>query len=179
MKTWVVLLRGINVGGRNVLKMAELRTLLKEIGCKDVKTYIQSGNCVLNSNITDATKLSSHIAATIKTKFDYDVPAFALTAENMTRAINNNPYPVEEVAQKTVHLFFLSEPALNANIEQLESLRDATENYELLDDVFYLHAPNGIGHSKLAAKAEKCLGVSITARNLRSVNKILALTEKE
>ncbi|GGX57901.1 hypothetical protein GCM10011309_03750 [Litorimonas cladophorae] len=179
MKTWIILLRGINVGGNRVLKMADLRGLLGGLGCQNVKTYIQSGNCVLDSEIADAGELKAMIATAIKLQFDYDVPTFAMTSADMETAIAANPYDVDDAAAKNVHLFFLSAPAVDADVQRIEDLCHESEAYTLSDSVFYLHAPNGIWKSKLAAGVEKTLGVHTTARNLRSANKIMALAIRD
>ncbi len=137
METWIVLLRGINVGGKNRLPMKALREMLSARGYRNAQTYIQSGNCVVQSTQTNPAVISADIAAAIKAEFGYTIPVFALT---------------------------------QADIADV-----ASEAFVLTDKVFYLHVPDGIGRSKLAARAEKLLGVSVTARNLRSVTKISAL----
>ena len=80
---------------------------------------------------------------------------------------------------KTLHFFFLAEPAVDPNTKALDDARSSTEYYKLTDHVFYLHAPDGIGRSKLAANAEKHLGVVTTARNYRTVDRLLSMVVQD
>ncbi|MCB0263597.1 MAG: DUF1697 domain-containing protein, partial [Calditrichaeota bacterium] len=89
-----------------------------------------------------------------------------------------NPFPEGESEPKSLHLFFLAAPPENPDIAKIESLKSDTENYKLIGSVFYLHAPDGIGRSKLAEKVERALGVPATARNWRSVCQIMAIAEE-
>lgn len=173
--TWIALLRGINVGGNNILPMKDLRDLLKGLGLQNVRTYIQSGNAVFESEKTDATQLGLAIADEIEKAFNFRPKILIISKRDLDRAINNNPYPEGTSDPKTLHLFFLSTAAVDANLSKLKELQKQTERFELIDRVFYLHAPEGIGRSKLAAQVEKNLGVAITARNLRSATKIAEL----
>ena len=100
-----------------------------------------------------------------------------LTEAELQSAMENNPFPEAEADTKSLHLSFLAEKAENADIELLKQLKKDNERFALTDSVFYLHAPDGIGRSKLAAKVEKALGVAITGRNWRTVNKIQAMVE--
>ena len=177
MNTWTVFLRGINVGGHKKLPMAELRTLLTKAGFANVQTYIQSGNCVLESAETDARLIESAIHSAIANEFGYQLPIMALSKSNLANVIKANPYDVAEGQEKTVHIFILSKTASSPDLDKLEVLKAPSEKYTLTGEAFYLHAPDGIGRSKLATGAEKCLGVPVTARNLRSVKKVLSLAE--
>ena len=177
MKIWAALLRGINVGGHNKLPMAELRGLLEGLGYHKVRTYIQSGNCVFEADGTDPRKIEIKIARALKSKFGYQIPVMALSITDLERLVDKNPYDVAEDQAKTVHIFVLSEPALSPDLTKLETLKAPSETFTLTGKAFYLHAPDGIGRSKLAAGAEKALGVAVTARNLRSVRKVLGLVK--
>lgn len=178
MKTWIVLLRGINVGGNRIIRMVELRRLLENLGFQTVRTYIQSGNCVLNAVPSmDAATVGATITTAIKAKFGHDVPAIALPRSALADAIESTPYAVDPDDIKSVYLFFLSEPVLMPDLAPLEAIKHETERFHLTQRAFYLHAPKGIWKSKLAAKVETYFGVSMTARNLRSAHKILALVD--
>ena len=98
-----------------------------------------------------------------------------LKREDLLTAIESNPFPNAVSDPKTLHFFFLAEPASNPDTEALGGIKTSTEKYQLTDGVFYLHAPDGVGRSKLAANAEKHLGVVTTARNYRTVTKLLAM----
>lgn len=175
MQRWISFLRGINVGGRNILPMAELRALLGAQGFTDVKTYIQSGNCVFEAQEKDSAKVSEIIANAIEATFGFRPSVMTVTYEALLVARENNPFPQAESDPKTLHLFFLQAPARGADMEAIQALAKVNEQFLLTDRVFYLYAPEGIGRSKLAAGAERKLGVAATARNLRTVDKMIAL----
>lgn len=177
MKTWIVLLRGVNVGGNNILPMIELRDLLADIGCENVRTYIQSGNCVFQSNIRKANIIEKQVGEAIENKFGFRPHIFALTADALDAVIEGNPYPQGYHDPKSVHVSFLSKAAKNADRAALEKLRKPNEAFTLTPIAFYLYAPEGIGRSKLAAKVERYIPVQMTSRNLRSVLKIADLAE--
>ncbi len=172
------MLRGINVGGRNVLPMKDLRAILEELGLKNVQTYIQSGNCVFDCEDGDALTLSGSIADHIQQKQKFRPQVLVITKDDLLTAIADNPYPAGEDEPKNVHLFFLSEPAVNPELIKLEQVKKPSENFALLGSVFYLHTPEGFNSSKVATKVEKALGVAVTARNLRSANQIAELATK-
>ena len=175
MRTWIALIRGINVGGNNVLPMKELRALLENLGFENARTYIQSGNCIFQSDRDDTSSFSEEIAGAIMAKLDFKPSVLILNKSDLRRAIEQNPYPQGLEDPKSVHLFFLSETASEPDIKALDKLKKASEGYEIINKLFYLYAPEGIGRSKLASQAEKKLGVTTTARNLRSAIKILEL----
>ena len=177
MNTFIALLRGINVGGKNILPMKELVSLLTEMGLSKVKTYIQSGNVVFQSEIEDAAALSKAIVAKIEKGYGFDVSVIVLSIQSLQKAMASNPFPEGEQDPKTLHLFFLSEPLTDPDIANIETIKKDSEQFQLTDQVFYLYAPDGIGRSKLAANVEKALGVVTTARNWRSTNKILSMAE--
>ncbi|WP_395373626.1 DUF1697 domain-containing protein [Marinicella sp. W31] len=175
MNTLVALFRGINVGGNNILPMKELAQGLASIGLENIKTYIQSGNVVFQSASSDLPKLSKRITETVQKNHGFSPQVMLFTAEQMQSARDNNPFAEAADDPKTLHMFFLAEKAQHADLDLLDQLKTDNEQFQLTDAVFYLHAPDGIGRSKLAAKAEKALGVATTARNWRTVNKILMM----
>lgn len=168
----------MNVGGKNVLPMRELVTLLKNIGSRNVETYIQSGNAVFQSEETNASMISDRIGAAIKSSRGFEPRIILLTPEEMERAVEANPFPEAQSEPKTLHLFFLASAPENPNLDALESVRRDLERFALSDGVFYLHAPDGVGRSKLAANVEKLLGVPTTARNWRTVGKVLKMAKQ-
>jgi uncharacterized protein (DUF1697 family) len=178
MITYVCLLRGVNVGGKNRLPMKELRTLLEGPDMRDVRTYIQSGNVVFESEKEDASVLAESISEAIMDSFGFRPQALVLSGEEFEAALAANPYPEAEAEPKTLHLYFMASSPTAPDFEALEELKSENERFQLLDRVFYLHAPDGIGRSKLAAKVEKALAEPTTARNWRSVGKIMALAQE-
>jgi len=173
--TWIALLRGVNVGGNNPLPMADLRALLGGLGYAGVRTYIQSGNCVFRADTADASALEAEIAAAIDGRFGFRPDVFVLSREQLDDAVAGNPYAAAAGDPKSVHLMFLARPADGADLAGLETVRADSEAFTLTAAVFYLHAPDGIGRSKLVDKLGKYVPVSMTGRNLRSVRQIADL----
>lgn len=172
MKTWIALLRGINVGGKHIVSMKELRALLEANGFTNVKTYIQSGNVILQS----PTKPEDEIGRLIEKKFGFRPHVFALSTEDFKKAAANNPYQTDQ--GKKVHFTFLDKEPESVDYEFLDSLKVESEAYKLIEKVFYLHAPEGIGRSKLMAKLAKAFPpIHMTARNLNTVNKLLGMID--
>jgi uncharacterized protein (DUF1697 family) len=171
MNTYVMLFRGINVGGRNILPMKELAKLLETKGFKNVRTYIQSGNVLLSSS----QKPDDSVRLAIQTKYGFSPDIMIFEIAEFEAMVKNCPF-VSEVG-KSIHFYFCDGQA-KPDTEKLERFVSTTEQYEIKGRVFYLYAPDGIGRSKLASKVEACLGVSGTGRNLNTVSKILELAEK-
>ncbi len=175
MTTWIGLFRGINVGGNNILPMAELRTDLESLNLKNVRTYIQSGNVVFDSTAKTASSLTNKIGDQVEKRHGFRPHLLILDRKTLQAAIKSNPFSNAISEPKTLHFFFLAELATDPDIEALDHAKTPTEDYKLTDRVFYLHAPDGVGRSKLAANAEKYLGVVTTARNYRTVDKLLSM----
>lgn len=175
MNSYIALLRGINVGGNNKLPMRELVETLNGIGLSQVKTYIQSGNVIFKSTRNNKPQLSQEISAAIEQSHGFSPPVLILTLPEFQAAMAANPFPEAEDAPKTLHLYFLNPAPNNPDFAALEAVRKATERYQLIGQIFYLHAPDGIGRSKLAEKVGKGWQVDITARNWRTVSKVMAL----
>ena len=178
MKTYIALFRGINVGGHNVLPMKEMVTLLENLDSYGVKTYIQSGNAVFRNNAEDSNKLSNRISGIVQENYGFEPRVLLLNLDELDDVIVLNPFPRAVVKPKTLHIYFLDSVPKNPDLDLLESIKKNNEQYKLINKLFYLHAPDGIGRSKLATRIEKSLGVSVTARNWRSVCKILDMAKQ-
>jgi len=178
MQTWIALLRGINVGGATALKMKDLVKLLEDLACQDVKTYIQSGNAAFRSKRRKATSLADEIRTEIESRHGFGPQVMLLTLEQLEKAIGANPFPDAEGQPQTLHLFFLSSVPPAADLDGMEKVRTESERFELIDQVLYLHTPEGFARSKLAKNAERCIGVPITARNWRSMSKIVEMAQE-
>lgn len=177
MKTWIAFFRGINVGGNNILPMAELRSRLESLKLQRVRTYIQSGNVVFESRSKSASSLSMKIGDLVEKEFGFRPHLFLLQKEELRSAIESNPFPEAVSTPNKLHLFFLDRPAKRPKLDEMTEIASETEQFKMTDQVFYLFAQDGIGRSKLASKAEKLLGVSTTARNYRTVVKLFAMAE--
>jgi uncharacterized protein (DUF1697 family) len=175
MHVYIAFLRAINVGGKNALPMKSLIGILEGMGATKVQTYIQSGNAVFQSADKSATQLSSQLAAAIQHHHGFEPHILVLGLAALQKACAGNPFPEAEADPQSLHLGFLSSKPQRPDLEKLSSLKKPSERFSLGDGVFYLHAPQGVGKSKLAASAEKVLGVPMTDRNWRTVCKVLEL----
>ncbi len=175
MNQYIALLRGINVGGKT-LAMKDLIAVLQRVGCANIRTYIQSGNVVFSSDVTESTTLEEHIRAGVIQSCGLDVTVIVLTVRAWQTALAGNPFPIEN--GRALHLFFLASVPVAPDLNRLESLKTEMEKYLLSGQVFYLYTPDGFGRSKLAEKAEKCLGVAATARNWNTVSQLNEMLQK-
>jgi uncharacterized protein (DUF1697 family) len=177
MKTYIALFRGINVGGRGTLPMKELVLILEGLDCQNIQTYIQSGNAVFGSDTSDTARLAKSISAEVEKRRGFAPHVLLLKLAELKKAIANNPFPEGENDPKTLHIGFLAAVPKQPDLERLESIRAEKERFRLVDSIFYLHAPDGIGRSKLAANSERLLGVPMTDRNWNTVRKLLEMAK--
>jgi uncharacterized protein (DUF1697 family) len=176
MNTYIALFRGINVGSNRSLPMKELVAALEKMGAQKIRTYIQSGNAVFDSAEKDAAQLSLKLSAEILARRGFEPYVHILTVEAFKRAIAENPFPEAVADPNSLHLGFLASPPTCPELDKLASLKKESEQFRLTESVFYLYAPEGVGKSKLAASAEKRLGVQMTDRNWRTVCKVEDMT---
>ena len=179
MTTYISLLRGINVSGQKKIKMAALKVVYESLKFEHVKTYIQSGNVVFQSS-NDKVTIKNKIETAIKEHFDFDVPVLILTQEQLENTAKSLPFPaidIEEEGSKII-VFFLSESVSNDQEKTLGAYLTNSEQLVLDQNVIYLYCPEGSGKSKLTNKlVETKLGLTSTARNIKTVNKLLSLAE--
>lgn len=172
MHTYIALFRGINVGGRHSIKMADLRSLLEDIGLHNVNSYIQSGNVVFRGESIDTAELSEQISMAIADKYDFQPKVLILKKKEFLRIVEANPFPEAESEDRRLHLLFLTEEAKNPDIAGLEEVKKDSEQFELTENAFYLYAPEGVGRSKLVSRIDRLIGVQTTGRNWRTIRKI-------
>lgn len=161
----VALLRGVNVSGAGKLPMAEFRAMLAGLGLGAVRTYIQSGNAVFDSDLGVGV-LEAMIRAAVAARFGFAPETFVLTAEEIAAALTDHPFAGAE--PKLVHVVFLREtPAPDE--AALRALALPGEGWHIGSRRFTLHTPGGFGTSKLAERLPRLLPAPMTARNLRTV----------
>jgi uncharacterized protein (DUF1697 family) len=175
MRIYVALLRGINVGGKNALPMKDLTSILESLGTINVKTYIQSGNVVFQSASKDMSSFAKRLGIKIREQRGFEPHVLVIGLSEVETAITNNPFPEAESEPSSLHLGFLAFAPTNPDLKKLESLKKESERFCLIGNIFYLHAPEGVGRSKLAASSEKLLGVPMTDRNWNTVCKLKAM----
>ena len=178
MRTCVALFRGINVGGKNKLPMREVVAILEDLGMRKIKTYIQSGNAVFQTDEKDLSQISLKITAEIMKCRGFEPYVLLLALEEMQKAVESNPFPESETDPVNLHLGFLASRPEHPDLEKLSRLKKESERFHLIDRVFYLHAPEGVGRSRLASGAEKLLGIPMTDRNWRTVCKMMEMAEE-
>ena len=176
MDIWITLLRAVNVGGVNLLPMAEFRAMLEAIGLKGARTYIQSGNAVFRSDLT-APVLSAGIADAVLAHFGFRPPVLVLGQVQFQAALTANPFPKAASEPTHLHAFFMDRAMPEAGLAFLKSVAAPGEQYALRGRVLWLYLPDGIGRSKLARRV-MALPVDITARNLRTVQTLADLAQK-
>ncbi|MDX1556191.1 MAG: DUF1697 domain-containing protein [Xanthomonadales bacterium] len=173
MHTLIALFRGINVGGHHKLPMKDLVCILESLGYSDVQTYIQSGNVVFESPSPQGEQSADEISDAVEAKFGFRPNVLLLGKQQFEDAVARNPFPTAQ--GKFLHFFFLERSPESPDLETLRGIKTASEQFKLVDSLFYLYTPDGFGRSKLAEKVERCLGVAVTARNFNTVNAILNL----
>jgi uncharacterized protein (DUF1697 family) len=172
LKTWIALLRGVNVLGNRKLPMKDLVSVLQRAGFDSVRTYIQSGNVVFQSSHGTARALSTQIAHLILKRVGFQPRVMVLSDRQLAQAISGNPFPKGADDPTSLHLFFLSERPKEPDLNSLAQAKTGTEGFVLKDAVFYLYTPEGFAKSALRSRVERCLGVDATARNWRTVNQL-------
>lgn len=169
VKKYIALLRAINVGGKSTLPMKVLATILGDLGCENVRTYLQSGNAVFMSKDNDTLRLSCSIGEAVRRQCGFEHTVLLLQPEKIEKAITDNPFPEAEPDYKALYVRFLASIPKHPDLKALEELKRDGERFQLKGKVFYLFAPNGEGGSKLAANTERLIGVPLTDRNWKTL----------
>ncbi|MGV3551573.1 DUF1697 domain-containing protein [Rhizobium sp.] len=172
-RTYIALLRGINVGGK-VLKMADLKEAVAGLGFSDARTYLQSGNMVFRAARSENASIAKAISGAIRAHKAMDVTVMVRDAGQWGRIIAANPYPQAREFPKTVHSFILDEMPETSRLEILAAKEAGREEWQIVDGTLYLHTPDGFGKSALGNAIERVLKVPMTARNW---NTVLALAD--
>ena len=175
MTQLVALLRGINVGGRHAVPMARLRELAEGLGHTGVQTYINSGNLILTSTKSAAT-VTTGLESALRDEFGFAVPVVIRTAARLRQLVDLNPYPDGDPKQATVA--FVAESIAAGAADRIEALATEQERFTLHPGEVFIDFGGGLARSKLATSLDKALGVPATTRNVRTIEKILALIDR-
>jgi uncharacterized protein (DUF1697 family) len=176
MNVFIVLLRGINIGGHNVVRMAALRDALTAAGFANVATYIQSGNVVLASD-GQAAEVAALVDQAFTSAFGFSSRPTVRSLEDWHRVIDENPFVTESGQHKSVSAILLDDQPPPDAVESLRALA-TTEQLVLKDGVLYMHAPDGFGRSKVAANLDRMLKVPLTGRNWRTVMTLMEMANE-
>lgn len=168
MTVYVALFSGINVGGNRIVKMAELRAFFEDQGFGDVATYIQSGNVVFTGE-GDAAALTERIEKAFEARWGFRSRIMVRDAAWFGNVVAKNPYPEVAGDPTRLHAYVLERAPTAAEIEPVAERCTGPERFEVIGDVLYLHAPDGLGKSKFAEVLPRVLKVPATARNWRTV----------
>ncbi|MCG6858274.1 MAG: DUF1697 domain-containing protein [Salaquimonas sp.] len=175
MTVFLVLFRGINVGGNKIVRMEVLREALTKAGFDKVATYIQSGNVVLTSD-KKASEVAALVAKQFEQAFGFSSRPTVRSLEQWRELIAGNPFVAEAKDHKTVSEVLLDETPADDAVERLRGFA-TTERIVPGEGVLYLHAPDGFGRSKVAEKLDATLKVPLTIRNWRTMLKLLDMAE--
>jgi uncharacterized protein (DUF1697 family) len=190
MASHVALLRGINLGGRNKVPMAELREVVTSLGHTEVMTYIQSGNVLFSTSGTDTARLAAALEEAIAGAFGITASVVVLSRDELARVLDRNPYP-EEPNPKYVHVVFLNGELPQALLDRIKAAESAAAAKGGRDTVtaagaaLFVHTPDGFGTSELAEALFRIIGppsrngVAATARNWATSTKLLSLCEEK
>ncbi|MGZ4688946.1 MAG: DUF1697 domain-containing protein [Acidimicrobiia bacterium] len=175
MTAYVALLRGINVGGKNKVPRAELRSVFESLGHEDVVTYIQSGNVVFTSTAKSA-RLASDLGRAIEQEFGLQVPIIVRSRAELAKVVAGNPYLDADADSSKLHVTFLAAAPSRSAIATLDPDRCPPDEFTVSGKEIFMLMPNGMGRTKLTIDYfEKRLGTTGTARNWNTVNKLLDL----
>lgn len=168
--TWIALLRGINVGGRNKLPMAALREIFDDIGCEDVRTYIQSGNVVFRPGGATAGRVAAAAADAIAARFGFRVPVVTRTAAELAGVVRSNPFLAGDVDEKALHVAFLDAWPSEAAVAGLDPERSPPDRAAVHGREVYLHLPNGVARTRFTnTYLDRCFATTATVRNWRTI----------
>jgi uncharacterized protein (DUF1697 family) len=171
--SWVALLRGINVGGKNLVPMKNLAALFEKAGARNVSTYIQSGNVVFSAAPALIKKLPALLEKAVTAEFGCRSPVVLRSHEELVKIEKAGPFAGEDHARLLV-MFLQGDPT---NVDRLDAKRSPPDRFAVVGREIYLHCPNGYGRSKLTNDYfDRTLHTISTARNWRTLLKLIDLT---
>jgi uncharacterized protein (DUF1697 family) len=178
LSTQVALLRGINVGGKNILPMKDLAQMFLDAGCGDARTYIQSGNVIFKAPSRIVENLGGGITERIAGRFGYKIPIVLRTTAQLTDAVASNPFLKPGADLKQLHVLFLADMPDAASIGKLDPDRSKPDAFVVRNREIYLQLPNGAAKTKLTnGYFDSRLATVSTGRNWATVLKLLELME--
>ena len=181
MKTYIALLRGINVSGHNKIKMADLKELFTAEGFNYITTYIQSGNVVFKSTEANTFEIENQLIKAIKTKYNYTIKILVLNKTQLNFIFNSNPFLKEnkDIDITKLSVTVLNNTPFNNGISEIETLNNSSQDsFKIVDKYVYLYCPNGFGRSKLTNNLfERKLKTDATTRNWKTIIKLIELSD--
>ncbi len=177
MNRKIAILRGINVGGKRKILMADLKALCEKLGWKQIKTYIQSGNVIFDS-VESNSELESTLEKAIVEKFGLDVPVIVRSSKELQDSIDKNPFFSKDADINQLHLTFLKEKPANENIEKVFTYNYEPDKFKVDNKDVFLFCEGKYHQSKLTNNLfEKKLKVGATTRNWKTVLKLREISQ--
>ncbi|XOV93376.1 MAG: DUF1697 domain-containing protein [Bacteroidota bacterium] len=178
MPKYIAMLRGINVSGQKLIKMADLRTSMADLGLQNVSTYVQSGNVLFETEEKDQVKIAKDIESKIKKDFTFDVPCIVRTSLHFKEVIDNNEFVQRGEDEKRCYVTFLETKPDQGLVKTIDQDQYKPEEFKVKEDIIYFYSPNGYGNAKMNNNFfEQKLKVKATTRNWNSVNKLYELSK--
>lgn len=166
MISYAAFLRGINVAGQKLIKMAELKAMMESSGFENVSTYIQSGNIFFQSKENSTAVLAQKIKIAIEEKFGFDVPVLVRACKDISKQIKANPYLEKNAEELRLYYTLLEENPKEELVEKLHVMANEIDLYTVVDDIIYIHVKTKYSDSKFSNNLiEKVLKVKATTRN--------------
>jgi uncharacterized protein (DUF1697 family) len=179
MPVLISMLRGVNLGSHNRIKMEALRAMYESLKLEEPRTYVQSGNVIFRTNEKDTAKLATKIQDAIEKTFKCRPEVILRTTDQLRRAVAATPFPKRRNLEPGKILVTFLRGAPPEAHATLEGLKSHPEELHLIGRELYIYFPNGVGKSKLPwSSVEKLLKVTGTARNWNSVQAILQIAEE-
>lgn len=175
MKTYISVLRGINVSGQNPMKMDSLKKTFESLNLENVRTYIQSGNVIFSALETSEIDLEEKIEKQIETDFGFKVPVIVKTTAAFKQIVEQNPWIKDtQKESKFLHVTLLGSKPNQNDFKSVEEKKQDDEEIHFTGDVVYLYCPNGYGKTKLNNSfIEQKLKVKATTRNWKTATELL------
>ena len=179
METYISILRGINVSGHRIIKMEKLRELYADLGFKNVKTYIQSGNVVFQAKGKSNDELSLKIEKSIKENLGFEVPVIVIELKELKQILKSNPFLKDKTKDISfLHITFLSGNPNQEDLDKIINVKYEQDEFSLIKKAVYLYCPNGSGNSKLTNTFfENKLKVNATTRNWKTALELLNIAQ--
>lgn len=176
MQQYIIFLRAVNVSGKNIIRMQELKATLQAAGFEEVQTYIQSGNIVLKSRLK-VPAVTKQIKELIAKENNLDIEVFVKSRAAVQKAREHCPYG-PECPPNRVFITFLDRRPDAALVEALQAIDHKGEVFTLWEDVLYFYLPEGMAKAKMSNNYfESKLKLKATGRNVNTVNKMLELAD--
>lgn len=174
---YAVFLRAVNVSGKNLIRMAELRDVLAKNGFEQVQTYIQSGNLIVGTKLKKE-EAKAYVQKLITDHFQLSVEAFVWDETDVLKALMNNPFD-SALPGNRVFITILDKTPEKKLIDTFHKIDIGTEQFHIKDNTFYFYVPDGMAKSKLSNNfIENKLQVRSTGRNINTMHKVFGLLKE-